>query len=230
MLRRAATAKVELSKRLTRSRIDTFLRRELRGVDGVILDLGAGLRPFADRIPGRTIALDHRPRPEIDLIGDAHHLPFPDASVDAIVCTEVFEHLIDPPSAAREIVRVLKPGGRLVLTTRFCFPLHDRPADFWRFTSYTLARLFAPLDPVVLPQHSAYQTLLVLLVRLVMEPTRLNRVVSPPVLALCALLWGLEPLAGRLIPSDTLTSGYLVAGRKPFEGTSDLLDRSRPCH
>jgi SAM-dependent methyltransferase len=216
VLRRAATAKVELSKRLTRSRIDAFLRRELRGVDGVILDLGAGLPPFADLIPGRTIAMDHRPRPEIDLIGDAHHLPFPDASVDAIVCTEVFEHLIDPPAAAREIVRILKPGGRLVLTTRFCFPLHDRPADFWRFTSYTLARLFAPLDPVVLPQHSAYQTLLVLLVRLVMEPTRLNRVVSPPVLALCALLWGLEPLAGRLIPSDTLTSGYLVAGRKPL--------------
>jgi SAM-dependent methyltransferase len=216
VLRRAATAKVELSKRLTRSRIDAFLRRELRGVDGIILDLGAGLRPFADLIPGRTIAMDHRPRPEIDLIGDAHHLPFQDASVDAIVCTEVFEHLIDPPAAAREIIRILKPGGRLVLTTRFCFPLHDRPADFWRFTSYTLARLFAPLDPVVLPQHSAYQTLLVLLVRLVMEPTRLNRVVSPPVLALCALLWGLEPLAGRLIPSDTLTSGYLVAGRKPL--------------
>jgi SAM-dependent methyltransferase len=205
---------VELSKRLTRYRIDTFLDRELRGVGGVILDLGAGLRPFADRIPGRTIALDHRARPEIDLIGDAHHLPFPDASVDAVVCTEVFEHLVDPPAAAREIVRVLKPGGRLVLTTRFCFPLHDRPADFWRFTSYTLARLFAPLDPVVLPQHTAYQTLLVLLVRLVMEPTSLNRVLSPPVLALCGLLWGLEPVAGRLLPSDSLTSGYLVAGRK----------------
>jgi len=218
VLRRAATAKVELSKRLSRHRIDAFLRRELRGVDGTILDLGAGLRPFADLIPGRAIALDHRPRPEIDLIGDAHHLPFADVSVDAVVCTEVFEHLVDPPAAAREIIRVLKPGGRLVLTTRFCFPLHDRPADFWRFTSYTLARLFAPLDPVVLPQHTAYQTLLVLLVRLVMEPTRLNRVVSPPVLALCALLWGLEPLAGHLLPSDSLTSGYLVAGRKPVSG------------
>jgi SAM-dependent methyltransferase len=215
VLRRAAEAKVALSKRLTRYRIDSFLRRELRDVRGVVLDLGAGLRPFAGLIPGRTIALDHRSRPDIDLIGDAHRLPFADATVDAIVCTEVFEHLIDPPAAARELIRVLRPGGRLVLTTRFCFPLHDRPADYWRFTSYTLARLFAPLDPVVLPQHSAYQTLLVLLVRLVMEPTRLNRVVSPPVLALCALLWGLDPLAGRLIPSDALTSGYLVAGRKP---------------
>jgi SAM-dependent methyltransferase len=215
VLRRAAEAKVSLSKRLTRYRIDSFLARELRDVRGVVLDLGAGLRPFADLIPGTTVALDRRPRPEIDVIGDAHELPFGDATVDAVVCTEVFEHLLDPPTAARELIRVLKPGGRLVLTTRFCFPLHDRPADFWRFTSYTLARLFAPLEPVVVPQHTAYQTLLVLLVRLVMEPTRLNRVVSPPVLALCALLWGLEPLFGRLVPSDSLTSGYLVAGRKP---------------
>lgn len=215
MLRRAAAAKVDLSKRFTRQGIDAFLRRELRGVGGTVLDLGAGLRPFAGLLPGRTIALDHRPRPTIDLVGDAHCLPFGDATFDAVVSTEVFEHLQDPPRAAEEIIRVLKPGGRLVLTTRFCFPLHDRPSDFWRFTPYTLARLFAPLEPRVAPQHSAYQTLLVLLVRLVMEPTRLNRVVSPPVLALCALLWGLEPLAGRLLPSDALSSGYLVAGRKP---------------
>ncbi len=215
MLRRAAAAKVELSKRLTRHGIDDFLTRELRGVRGVVLDLGAGLRPFANLIPGEVIALDHRPRPELDLIGDAHHLPFRDASVDAIVCTEVFEHLLDPTAAAGELIRILKPGGRLVLTTRFCFPLHDRPADYWRFTSYTLARLFAPLDPVVRPQHTAYQTLLVLLVRLVIEPTRLNRLVGPPVLALCALLWGLDPVLGRLVPSDALTSGDLVAGRKP---------------
>ena len=215
MLHRAAVAKVQFSKRLSRHRIDAFLQRELGGVRGVVLDLGAGLRPFADLIPGQTIALDFRPRPNLDLIGDAHHLPFADASVDAVVCTEVFEHLIDPPAAAREIVRILKPGGRLILTTRFCFPLHDRPADYWRFTSYTLSRLFAPLNPAVMPQHTAYQTLLVLLVRLVMEPTRLNRIVSPPVLALCGLLWTLEPVAGRLLPSDALTSGYLVAGRKP---------------
>jgi SAM-dependent methyltransferase len=218
VLRRAALAKVALSKRFTRYRIDTFLRTQLRGVSGTVLDLGAGLRPFADLLPGRTIALDHRARPDIDLIGDAHRLPFGDETIDAIVCTEVFEHLVDPPAAARELIRILKPGGRLVLTTRFCFPLHDRPSDFWRYTSYTLERIFAPHDLVVLPQHTAYETLVVLLVRRVMEPTRLNRIVSPPVLALCALLWGIEPLAGRLVPSDTLTSGYLVAGRKPLAG------------
>ncbi len=224
LLRRAATAKVELSKRLTRQGIDRFLRNELREVRGTVLDLGAGLRPFAKMLPGRTVALDHRPRPALDVVGDAHRLPFASGAFEAIVCTEVFEHLLDPPAAAREIVRVLKPGGRLVLTTRFCFPLHERPADFWRFTPYALTRLFAPLGPRVVPQHSAFQTLLVQLIRIVMEPTPLNRVVSPPVLALCALLWPLDPVASRVLPSDALSTGYLVSGRKPLNRPALIAD------
>ena len=221
MLRRAAAAKVELSKRFSRQGIDEFLRRELRSTTGTVLDLGAGLRPFAEVLPGRTVALDHRARPTIDLVGDAQRLPFADATFDAIACTEVFEHLLEPTAAAAEMIRVLRPGGRLVLTTRFCFPLHERPSDFWRFTPYTLTRLFAPLDPVIIPQHSAFQTLLVLLVRLVMEPTALNRLVSPPTLGLCALLWQLDPLVRHLLPGDSLTSGYFVSGRKADAGLLD---------
>jgi hypothetical protein len=59
----------------------------------------------------------------------------------------------------------------------------------------------------------------VLVIRLVMEPTRLNRLLSPPVLALCAGLWRLDSVAGRVLPSDALTSGYLVAGRKAIGPT-----------
>jgi len=49
----------------------------------------------------------------------------------------------------------------------------------------------------------------------VMEPTPLNRLIAPPVLALCGLLWGLEPVANRILPSDSISSGYLVSGQKP---------------
>ena len=47
--------------------------------------------------------------------GDAVSLPFRDASVDAVRCERVFQHLPDPEAAVAEMVRVLRPGGRVVL-------------------------------------------------------------------------------------------------------------------
>ncbi|WOJ92530.1 methyltransferase domain-containing protein [Congregibacter variabilis] len=46
------------------------------------------------------------------LAGDALRLPFADASFDAVICSEVLEHIPDYRSALTEIARVLKPGGR----------------------------------------------------------------------------------------------------------------------
>ena len=48
--------------------------------------------------------------------GDALRLPFPDASIDRIVCSEVLEHIWDYRGAIAELVRVLKPGGRMAVT------------------------------------------------------------------------------------------------------------------
>ncbi|MDQ0380563.1 methyltransferase domain-containing protein [Amycolatopsis thermophila] len=47
--------------------------------------------------------------------GDVYALPFADASLDAVLCERVFQHLTDPVSAVAEIARVLRPGGRVVL-------------------------------------------------------------------------------------------------------------------
>ena len=48
---------------------------------------------------------------------DVAQLPFRDDSFDTVTCCETIEHVLDPPRAARELARVLKPGGRLYLTT-----------------------------------------------------------------------------------------------------------------
>ncbi|TVP97406.1 MAG: class I SAM-dependent methyltransferase, partial [Roseinatronobacter sp.] len=78
----------------------------------------------------------------IDLVADAHALPFPDRSFDSVIAIEVFEHLYDPKLAASEIHRVLRSGGEAVVTVPFMFRVHGDPQDYQRFTSSGLEALF----------------------------------------------------------------------------------------
>jgi SAM-dependent methyltransferase len=85
--------------------------------------------------------------------GDARSLPFPDDSFDKIIAAEVLEHIPDDMSAMAELLRVLKPGGRLAVTVpswlpeRICWALseeyHTAPGGHVRI--YTRAELEAKL-------------------------------------------------------------------------------------
>ncbi len=50
------------------------------------------------------------------LQGDVFRLPFPDSSFDRVICSEVMEHVHDYAGAVRELVRVMRPGGRIGIT------------------------------------------------------------------------------------------------------------------
>src|SRR5690606_30268108 len=54
--------------------------------------------------------------------GDGTRLPFADGTFDRIICSEVMEHIPDDAAAARELARVLKPGGTLAVTVPTWFP------------------------------------------------------------------------------------------------------------
>lgn len=66
----------------------------------------------------------------IDITSDITAIPEPDASFDAILCTEVFEHIPDPISALNEFHRLLRAGGELILTAPFCSFTHFAPFHF----------------------------------------------------------------------------------------------------
>lgn len=110
---------------------------------GWVLNLGAG---------GTAKKLDHVVEVEYavfrhtDVAADAHALPFADAAFDAVVTFNTFEHLYDPPKAAAEVHRVLKPGGKLTLHTAFLQPVHEPPYHFYNTTEYGLRRWFAAFD------------------------------------------------------------------------------------
>lgn len=66
----------------------------------------------------------------IDIVSDICSMPIEDASFDAVLCTEVLEHLTDPLKALQELTRVLQPGGKLILTAPFCSLTHFAPYHY----------------------------------------------------------------------------------------------------
>ena len=68
---------------------------------------------------------------KIDIISDIIAIPEHDSSFDAIMCTEVFEHLPEPIKAIKEFSRLLKPGGHLILSAPFCSLTHMAPYHYY---------------------------------------------------------------------------------------------------
>jgi ubiquinone/menaquinone biosynthesis C-methylase UbiE len=67
---------------------------------------------------------------KLDIVSDILSIPLPDGSVDAIMCTEVLEHVPDPLGAIKEFNRLIKPGGYLLLTAPFASLTHFAPYHF----------------------------------------------------------------------------------------------------
>lgn len=138
--------------------------RRLRGLDPVY-EFGslqvpgqegrADLRPF---FPGRPyVGCDLRKGRGVDRILNVEDTGLPDASAGTVLCVDTFEHVKRPWDAAREMVRILKPDGLLIVATCFNFPIHNHPSDYWRFTPAALRLLFVELSPGGLARFEATQ-------------------------------------------------------------------------
>lgn len=91
----------------------------------------ADLRPlFADM---DYTGCDIRPGPGVDRIEDVHRLTFASDSLGTVLVLETLEHVKNPLQAMAEVLRVLRPGGLAVISSCMDFPVHEHPADYWRF-------------------------------------------------------------------------------------------------
>jgi len=80
----------------------------------------------------------------IDYVSDASDIPVESRSFDAVLCTEVLEHVIDPAAVIREAARVLKPGGALIVSAPLTSGVHQEPDHYYGgFTPYWYRRVFA---------------------------------------------------------------------------------------
>jgi len=105
----------------------------------VVLDYGCGGSPYrslfpnsvykrADFLQAEGDTLDYR-------LAETGSVNEKDATFDLIISTQVIEHVRDVSLYLAECFRLLKPGGRLYLTTHGCYPDHACPYDFWRWTA-----------------------------------------------------------------------------------------------
>ena len=113
-----------------------------------ILDVGAGEKPFLkycshlDYVSqdfgkydpnaiDSGLQVNNWKYGELDIISDIASIPVPDNSFEAILCTEVLEHVINPKEAIAEFSRILKSGGYLIITTPFCSLTHFAPYHYY---------------------------------------------------------------------------------------------------
>jgi SAM-dependent methyltransferase len=112
-----------------------------------VLDAGAGAAPYRPLFAHTSYttsdwaASSHAEARHSDIIAELSDLPVADSSFDAVIMTEVLEHVADPSAAILEVRRVLAPGGRVWLTTPFVWELHEEPYDYWRYTPHALREL-----------------------------------------------------------------------------------------
>lgn len=84
----------------------------------------------------------------VDEVQDLHALTYPNESIGTALLFDTIEHVRKPWTALSEVRRCLKPGGVVVMTSVFFFPIHDYGGDYWRFTDAAMESLLDAFDLV----------------------------------------------------------------------------------
>lgn len=108
-----------------------------------VLDYGCATQPYREFFSGVSYQGADLPGNSLAdvLLGPDGRLPLADGSVDFVLSSQVLEHVEDPAGYVRECLRVLRPDGRLLLTTHGLWVYHRDPVDYWRWTGEGLAFL-----------------------------------------------------------------------------------------
>lgn len=118
--------------------------------EGKMLEIGGRRNPLKRFYPQfEYTPVDLERYDESVIVADITNCPqIPDNSFDFVVSIDVFEHINAPWLAAKEISRILRPGGITYHTTLFSWRYHPCPIDYWRYSPDALKFIFSELSCV----------------------------------------------------------------------------------
>lgn len=101
-------------------------------------------------------SLDISTSHHVDINADIHDSGIDTETYDTIFAKEVLEHLYNPQKAINELYRILKKNGTLIFSTRFIYPYHEEPFDYFRFTKYGLRELLKDFDEITIISQGSW--------------------------------------------------------------------------
>jgi predicted SAM-dependent methyltransferase len=143
-----------MSDETVRGRIRNFLLDHIALIQGPVLEVGS-LLPMTNGgyafwaynrnlVEKETewLGLDFQAGNNVDVVADIENeTKLPSDYFQTVLCSEVMEHLYKPWDALKEMHRLLKKDGYILITTLFSFPIHGYPDDYWRYSPSCMERL-----------------------------------------------------------------------------------------
>jgi SAM-dependent methyltransferase len=197
-------------------------------IGGRVLDVGCGQKPYEKLLRATGyVGLEfdspaNRASKRADMFYDGRIFPFPDGAFDGVLFSQVFEHVFNPDEFLDEVWRVLKPGGRVLMSVPFAWDEHEQPYDYARYSSFALRHVLAKHGFHVL-RHTKTVTDLRAVFQLFNAYTFKKTFTGRPYIDLAATVTLMAPvnlvgeLVGRLLPSnsDFYLDNVVLAEKSP---------------
>ena len=191
---------------------------------GMVIDLGSGISPYKNYILKSAhtyVAVDwlagYHDKSNVDVFANLlKEFPFSTNCTDTVVTFQVLEHIPEPKFFLSEAIRILRPGGKIIITVPFMWHVHEAPYDYFRYTRYGLRYLLTQVGfaDIEIIENTGFWQMWVL---------KFNYHTARSTPGLLKLLWlpvwwlgqAISPFLDRLDRQPDETASYTVVAKKP---------------
>lgn len=209
----------KLSKKASRRNLYENIERELKKLNSInCLNIGSGgdIEEIIKNNVQSYYSIDMDDSRKPDEVQDVCSENFTIKFKPNLVCIfEVLEHVENPFKAVDNIYSILKNSEICLASTPFNFPIHDEPADYFRYTEYGLKLIFKKFSNVKIIRRNGWlDSIFVNIMRLNKEDKIFTRLIGKIFIIIYWLLFPLIIILQNIFSSKRLTTGYFIVAKK----------------